>query len=89
MNIDTLDLSEDIKNLCLPLISFPDKITVSKTSEDKRTQSYLISCEDTDLGKLIGRHGSISNSLRALANISPKAQRKKISLKFECNSRRK
>lgn len=86
MIVPSNDLSEEIKTLCLPLISIPEKLSVKRTSDDRKSQSYLILCDKSDLGKLIGRHGSISNSLRALVNISSKAQRKKISLKFDCIS---
>lgn len=82
-NQEVKDLSEDIKAICLPLVSHPDKVAVSLSQNDRRTQAYLIRCEENDMGKLIGRHGLISDSLRAVVNISMRAHRKKISLKFE------
>lgn len=89
MEEEKIDLSEDIKKLCIPLISHPESISVTLTQDERKSQSYLILCDNGDIGKLIGRDGAISNSLRAIVNISPKAQRKKISLKFDTNSRSK
>lgn len=86
---NTLDLSQDIKKICSPLVSHPESIDVTLTSDDKKSQSYLILCDNNDLGMLIGRNGEISNSLRALVNISTRTQRKKVSLKFDTNSRSK
>lgn len=84
-----IDLSEDIKRLCGPLVSHPENITVTLMQDERKSQSYLILCDSTDLGKLIGRNGDISNSLRALVNVSTRSQRKKISLKFDIDSRSK
>ena len=87
MEEEKIDLSEDIKKLCIPLVSHPESISVTLTQDERKSQSYLILCDNGDIGKLIGRDGAISNSLRAIVNVSPKAQRKKISLKFDTNSK--
>ncbi|MFA6861188.1 MAG: KH domain-containing protein [Bacilli bacterium] len=86
-NTTNLDLTEDIRSLIEPLVSKPEALMIKRTDkpEDlgKREQNYLILCEKEDLGKLIGRHGVISDSVRTLLNVSVKNMRKKIHLRFE------
>ena len=88
MEIGTnLDLTEDIRSLIEPLVSKPEAILIKRLDKPenlgKKEQNYLILCEKADLGKLIGRHGVISDSLRTILNISIKNMRKKVHLRFE------
>ncbi len=82
-----LDLTGDIRSLVEPLVSKPEVVQISRTDkpEDlgKKEQNYLILCDKEDLGKLIGRHGVISDSLRTILNVSVKNMRKKVHLRFE------
>ena len=82
-----LDLTGDIRALVEPLVSKPEALLIKRLdkAEDlgKREQNYLILCEKEDLGKLIGRHGVISDSLRTILNVSIKNMRKKVHLRFE------
>jgi predicted RNA-binding protein YlqC (UPF0109 family) len=82
-----LDLTEDIRSLVEPLVSKPDAILIKRVDKEadlgKREQNYLILCDKDDLGKIIGRHGVISDSIRTILNVSVKNMRKKIHLRFE------
>lgn len=86
-NETNLDLTGDIRSLIEPLVSKPEALLIKRTDkpEDlgKKEQNYLILCEKEDLGKLIGRHGVISDSLRTILNVSVKNMRKKVHLRFE------
>lgn len=86
-NGTNLDLTEDLRSLIEPLVSKPEAILIKRLDkpEDlgKKEQNYLILCAKEDLGKLIGRHGVISDSLRTIPNVSVKNMRKKIHLRFE------
>lgn len=81
-----LDLTEDIRSLIEPLVSNPEALVIKRMDEEKnlgkREQNYLILCDKADLGKLIGRHGVVSDSLRTILNVSVKNMRKKIHLRF-------
>ena len=82
-----LDLTEDIRSLVEPLVSNPEVLTITRMDKpenlNKKEQNDLILCGKEDLGKLIGRHGVISDSIRTLLNVSTKNMRKKIHLRFE------
>ena len=88
MGIGTdIDLTQDIRSLVEPLVSNPDVIVIKRLDKEedrtKKEQNYLILCDKKDLGKLIGRHGVISDSLRTILNVSIKNMRKKVHLRFE------
>jgi predicted RNA-binding protein YlqC (UPF0109 family) len=82
-----LDLTEDIRSLIEPLVSKPEAVMIKRLDKPenlgKKEQNYLILCEKDDLGKLIGRHGVISDSVRTILNVSVKNMRKKVHLRFE------
>lgn len=82
-----LDLTEDIRSLVEPLVSNPEVLVIQRMDKEedlnKKEQNYLILCKKEDLGKLIGRHGVISDSVRTLLNVSTKNMRKKVHLRFE------
>ncbi len=82
-----IDLTEDIRSLVEPLVSNPEVIEIERVDkpEDrtKKEQNYLILCAKADLGKLIGRHGVISDSIRTILNVSTKNVRKKVHLRFQ------
>lgn len=82
-----IDLTQDIRSLVEPLVGKPEKILIRRIDKPenrtKKEQNYLILCERDDLGKLIGRHGVISDSLRTILNVSIKNMRKKVHLRFE------
>ena len=91
MNTGTdIDLTQDIRSLVEPLVSNPEKVIIQRMDKPeyrtRREQNYLILCEKDDLGKLIGRHGVISDSLRTILNVSIENMRKKVHLRFESYS---
>ncbi len=82
-----IDLTDDIRSLVEPLISYPEDLEITRMDKpedlNKKEQTYRIRCRKEDIGKLIGRHGVISDSLRTIVNVSTKNQRKKVHLRFE------
>ncbi len=82
---DSVDLSKKLLEICTPLVRHPDSLRVERTSDEKKAQSYLITCRPDDLGRLLGRNGTISDSLRAIVNVALRPVRKKASIIFKAN----
>lgn len=84
--VTNIDLTQDIRSLVEPLVSYPEQIKIERLDSEenlnKKVQNYLILCNNEDLGKLIGRHGVISDSIRTILNVSNKNMRMKIHLRF-------
>ena len=83
----SIDLTSDL--LVEPLVTHPEKIVIKRLDKEedlyKKEQNYLVLCDKDDLGRLIGRHGVISDSLRTILNVSNKNMRKRIHLRFASN----
>ena len=75
-----IDLTPDIASLVEPLVSKPEVIVIKRLDRD---QHYLVLCDSNDVGKVVGRHGIISDSLRTLFNVSNKYGQKRIHLRFD------
>jgi len=78
-----IDISKDILGICTPLVSYPNDLNVVRVYESKGEQYYKITANENDVGKLIGRQGLISNSIRTLVNVSLHNYKKRAVLKFE------
>ena len=82
-----IDLTPDITSLIEPLVSKPDSLVIKRLDKEEdrsnRDQHYLILCDKEDVGKVVGRHGIISDSLRTLFNVSNKYGQKRIHLRFD------
>ena len=85
----SIDLTSDIRLLVEPLVTHPEQIVIKRLDKEedlyKKEQNYLVLCDKDDLGRLIGRHGVISDSLRTILNVSNKNMRKRIHLRFASN----
>lgn len=81
-----IDLTSDILMIAKPLVNNPDDVNVYRMDKEEertnREQFYVVVCNKEDIGKLIGRHGVISDSIRTLLNVSIKNMHKKVHLKF-------
>lgn len=82
---NTIDLSDRIKDICVPLVRHPEDLHVELVGEEKKAQSYRVTCRDTDMGKLLGRSGTVSDSIRTLVNIALRPYKRKASIKFAPN----
>lgn len=82
-----IDLTPDITSLIVPLVSKPELIVIKRLDKEEertnRDQHYLVLCHSSDVGKVVGRHGIISDSLRTLFNVSNKYGQKRIHLRFD------
>ena len=82
-----IDLTPDIASLVEPLVSKPEVIVIKRLDKEEertnRDQHYLVLCDSNDVGKVVGRHGIISDSLRTLFNVSNKYGQKRIHLRFD------
>lgn len=50
------------------LVDHPEDVVVTETDQDGTLQ-YLISVNPEDIGRVIGKHGSVINAIRTIAKI--------------------
>jgi uncharacterized protein len=82
------DYEKIIRAAIEPLVADSESILIRCTDnpdsvEDARDIHFLIACPDAELGKLIGRHGSVADSIRTIVNVKARDDHKRVHIKFE------
>jgi predicted RNA-binding protein YlqC (UPF0109 family) len=82
------DYEKIIRAAIEPLVDNPNSILIRcmdnpETDGDSRDVHYLIACPDAELGKLIGRHGTVADSIRQVVNVKARDDHKRVHIKFE------
>lgn len=82
-----IDFTEQIRTMVAPLAQKPESIMIRRMDKEDmlsdREQHYLIVCETEDLGRLIGRQGVNSTSVRTLINVVARKYKKRVHLSYE------
>jgi len=79
-----MNYEQIILDIITPLVSDPDKLKVVLMDQENLYEtSYVIYCDEKDVGKLIGKKGVVAEAIRDVVNASAKLNSKKIRLKFE------
>lgn len=65
--------------LIIHLVSQPDQVEVHE-SEENGIKTYRISAAEEDIGRIIGKHGRIIQSVRNIAKIRAIKERVKIAI---------
>ncbi len=79
-----MNYEQIILDVITPLVSDPDKLKVVLMDQENLYEtSYVIYCDEKDVGKLIGKKGVVAEAIRDVVNASAKLNSKKIRLKFE------
>lgn len=79
-----INLEEVLLNIVKPICSDPDAVMV-KRMESLNENEYLlyVYAPSEDIARLIGKQGSMANSIRQMLQVASKIENKHISIKFE------
>ena len=79
-----MNYEQIILDIITPLVSQKDKLKVVLMDQENLYEtSYIVYCDDKDVGRLIGKKGIVAEAIREVVNASDKLNSKKIKLKFE------
>ena len=79
-----MNYEQIILDIITPLVSNADKLKVIPLDSDNLYEtSYVVYCDEKDVGRLIGKKGTVAEAIREVVNASAKLNSKKIRLKFE------
>lgn len=70
-------MKELIETIVKPLVDFPDEVIVTVTEEDNRV-TYLLSVNENDIGKVIGKQGRVAKAIRTIVYAAGSLQQKRI-----------
>ena len=79
-----IDLEKVLLNIVKPICSDPDSVMVKQMESinDNELLIYVYAPSE-DIARLIGKQGSMANSIRQMLQVASKIESKKISIKFE------
>ena len=75
-------MRELIVAIVQPLVDFPDDVHVS-VHEDESRETYLLSVNKSDMGKVIGKQGRVAKAIRTVVYAAGSNSKKKIYLEIE------
>lgn len=72
-----------IENLIRPLINHPDDLRVKEFPSEAEYVLFQVMVNEDDLGRVIGKQGSIANAIRTIAFAAGSQHKKKIKINFD------
>lgn len=75
-------MKELIVAIVTPLVDFPDDVHVS-VHEDESRETYLLSVNKNDMGKVIGKQGRVAKAIRTVVYAASSNRKKKVYLEIE------
>jgi len=76
-----MDCKELVSFIVKSLVGNPDKVLINKVEGEKSTILEL-SVDNSDMGKIIGKHGRVARSIRTLVNASSTKTGKRVVLEI-------
>lgn|SRR5574344_1548069 len=82
------DYERVLKAVIEPLVENPDTILIRCTdnaedAENSRDVHFLVVTPSAELGKLIGRHGTVADAIRTIVNVKARDDHKRVHVKFD------
>ncbi len=79
-----IDLEKVLLNIVKPICSDGDAVMVKQMeSLDDNEILLYVYAPNEDIARLIGRQGSMANSIRQMLQVASRIEKKRISVKFE------
>lgn len=79
-----MDFAKILKDIAIELVEDKEHLEVRQMpSLDENVVVLHVYCAKEDIARLIGRKGTMANSIRQLMSVSGRLSQKKIDIKFE------
>ena len=78
-----IKFEELIESLILPLVAYPNDVEIIKVSESDNNLEYKVLVNDNDLGRVIGKGGTIAKAIRTVLSAGASKEGKKIHLDID------
>jgi uncharacterized protein len=79
-----IDLEKVLLNIVKPICSDGDSVMVKQMESINDNEILLyVYAPNNDIARLIGKQGSMANSIRQMLQVASRIENKRISIKFE------
>ncbi len=75
-------MKEFIEFIAKQLVDNPDKVSVVEITPDENTIELNLKVDESDIGKVIGKHGNTVNAMRSLLAAVGGKEHRRIILKY-------
>lgn len=78
-----MDYINAIHKFIDPIVNSPEKVEITELPNDsQKDRTFLITCDEEDAGRLIGKHGATADALREVLSVAGKTNGERIHIKF-------
>ncbi len=77
------DLKKTLTDIAKALVDYPEEVAVIETEDEKEGVILTLSVAESDMGKVIGRHGRIAKAIRTVMKSAANADGKKLSVEIK------
>ena len=74
---------ELIKNLILPLVAYPQDVEIIRLNDSEDDLQYQVKVNPSDLGRVIGKGGTLAKAIRTVLYAGASKEGKKIHLDID------
>ncbi len=79
-----IDLEKVLTDLVKPICSEPESVKVKQMESINENEILLyVYAPNEDIARLIGKQGTMANSIRQMLQVASRIENKRISIKFE------
>lgn len=78
-----VNFEELLKSLILPLVSYPEEVTITYEGEEDEVMSYNVKVSSQDIGRVIGRGGHIAQAIRTILYAKASKEGVRVHLNIE------
>ena len=76
-----------VRDIVLPIVEDKEQLMVKlMPSENDKDLVIMVMAKSTDIARLIGKNGTVANSIREVVNVAGKINNKHLHVKFEAFS---
>ena len=80
-----IKFEELIESLILPLVAYPNDVQIIDKSHDDNNLEFQVKVNPNDLGRVIGKGGSLAKAIRTILYAGASKEGKKIHLDIDSN----
>lgn len=77
------DYAEILGNLIQPIVDEPESLSITEAAgENPNVIVLTVTAKSSDIGRLIGRKGSMASALRQVMSVASHTENKRVSIQF-------
>ncbi len=81
-----MNYEQVVRDIVLPIVQEKDQLMVKLMPSDNNDLVIMVMAKSSDIARLIGKNGTVANSIREVVNVAGKINNQHLHVKFEAFS---